>query len=195
MTSVSALICHSIKLNPLIWLIQEVKSVKDFAREVRILLEFGIVPQVDALKLKDIYTICTALASHQIGEQIFFELLATEFARKQFHQEISFDNKCFILSALSAGLKHSTSLEQSMKFAFHDYVQACFLLSKQDDQSEEFLVPDGLFTNEIASRIRIAAEQLMHTKPERLLLCMVRLGWAKQTQLYAENVSSKQRHA
>ena len=44
MTSVAALICHSIKLNPLIWLIQEIKVVKDFSREVRILLEFGIVP-------------------------------------------------------------------------------------------------------------------------------------------------------
>ena len=82
-----------------------------------------------------------------------------------------------------------------MKFAFHDYVQACFLLSKQDDPNEEFMVPEGLFTTEIANRVRIAAEQLMETHPERLLLCMVRLGWARQTQLYAENVSANERHA
>ena len=86
MTSVTALLCHSIKLNPLICLISEVKSVKDFTREVRILLEFGVVPQIDALKLRDVYDIVSTMSSHQIGKQIYYDLLATEFARKQFDQ-------------------------------------------------------------------------------------------------------------
>ena len=80
-----------------------------------------------------------------------------------------------------------------MKFAFHDYVQACFLMSRQVEEDDEVLIPGGLFTPEIASRVKIAAEHLKQTHPNRLMLCMARLGWAKQAQLNTDNVSAKQR--
>ena len=83
MMSVSALVSHSIENKALLELIRQTKTVKEFNREVRILLEYGVIPSVDSLHPRDIYEISIALFAHQIGKQIYYDLLATEFARKQ----------------------------------------------------------------------------------------------------------------
>ena len=64
MVSISALVCHSVQFNSLIDLIRQIKTVKEFTREVRILMEYGVLPRIDMLRPRDVYEITIAMKIH-----------------------------------------------------------------------------------------------------------------------------------
>ena len=72
-----------INFNLLLTLFNRLKGTQDkFASEVAVILENGIIPQVDSLRENAISDVVTIMVANKIERKVFADLLATEFARK-----------------------------------------------------------------------------------------------------------------
>ena len=63
-------------------LVRFLKAQEGYYREIMLMMENNIVPNIDQLQLRDLYFVLKALKLHRIGKQIYYDLLATEYVRK-----------------------------------------------------------------------------------------------------------------
>ena len=82
MVAYSALICQHANFRSVMELLKCLKTKQQFYRAVMVLIENGIVPNIDQLHIRDVYQVLIALIVHKIGKEIYYELLATEYVRK-----------------------------------------------------------------------------------------------------------------
>ena len=110
-----------------------INSQGRFKQQIAILMENSIIPRVDKLYENQIYTVMLLLKENEIDRTVYFDLLATEFARKyRTSSTMRFDQRCTLFKQLLQGGADSDSLRETLLWCFHDSVEATFLLFKQD---------------------------------------------------------------
>ena len=72
-----------------------INSQGRFKQQIAILMENSIIPRVDKLYENQIYTVMLLLKENEIDRTVYFDLLATEFARKyRTSSTMRFDQRC-----------------------------------------------------------------------------------------------------
>ena len=56
--------------------------MKELTNEVNLMLKNNIIPSIDKMLPKDIFHIVQVINYHEISNQVYFDLLAAEYARK-----------------------------------------------------------------------------------------------------------------
>lgn len=87
MMAIAALVSSQFELRNTIKLVSYLRNKTKYTKELRILLEYALIPCVDDLKINDLMVIFQALKSHSMGKTIFYDLLGAEFSRKSFNND------------------------------------------------------------------------------------------------------------
>ena len=78
-----ALNAHQLSFMANLTLLRELRGSGDhFSKEIAILLENSLIPQVEKLSESGIATIMQLMEENRIDKKVYSDLLATEFARK-----------------------------------------------------------------------------------------------------------------
>ena len=72
------------------------------------------------------------MTENEIDKKVYYDLLATEFARKYKTDEFTtIYSRCLVMYQLLSNGADSDSMKETMKWTFHNNVEAAFLLAKQ----------------------------------------------------------------
>ena len=87
------------------------------------------------------------MTENEIDRKVYYDLLATEFARKHKTNELTtIYNRCLVMYQLLSQGADSDSMRETMKWNFHNNVEAAFLLAKQGLNEKDFDIPPGLYS-------------------------------------------------
>ena len=87
------------------------------------------------------------MTENEIDRKVYYDLLATEFARKHKTNELTtIYNRCLVMYQLLSHGADSDSMRETMKWNFHNNIEAAFLLAKQGLNEKDFDIPPGLYS-------------------------------------------------
>jgi hypothetical protein len=69
-------------LNTVLSMYKSLRLITDFRPHLRVILDQCIIPKIDFLEGKDLFMVLEGMNALKIGNQVWFDLLATEFSRK-----------------------------------------------------------------------------------------------------------------
>ena len=87
------------------------------------------------------------MTENKMDRKVYYDLLATEFARKHKTDELTtIYSRCLVMYQLLSQGADSDSIKETVKWNFHNNVEAAFLLAKQGLDEKEFAIPPGLYS-------------------------------------------------